>query len=309
TTTTAALQGAFSEHVYTFQRLRVPLPPTTPTTTATASSATSSSLTRTLRVHPVEVRTVADLYPAGAPLDGLVLPGGESTAIAHMAERGAGKGLMEAIRGFVEGGGDDGEGEEGRPVWGTCAGMILLAATATNTKQGGQPLLGLLDVRVKRNAFGRQRDSFTAPVLVAGLGNSDHVPMGAATAANPAAAFPGVFIRAPVISLLDEAEAEAATDGRRGRRREPVHVLARVVHPSSVSSGGAASPPLPGSAEGEVVAVRQGRVFATAFHPELTEDARVHAMFARWVWEARCEREASALSVASATIGGKAVVG
>ncbi len=136
-----ALQGAFIEHIH---------------------------LLRRLGVEAIEVRKPAQL----AELDGLIIPGGESTTMGLVAERW---GLVEPLRDWVK---------AGRPVWGTCAGMILLAEHATGQKQGGQPLLGGLDVTVNRNYFGRQVDSFETDLIMPLWGD---VP------------FHALFIRAPAI--------------------------------------------------------------------------------------------------------------
>jgi pyridoxal 5'-phosphate synthase pdxT subunit len=157
----------------------------------------------------VEVRTLADLDR----VDGLVVPGGESTVIGKLADR---YGLLQPLRERAR---------AGLPVLGTCAGMILLAREVEGPPQH---LLGVLDVRVRRNAFGRQVASFEAEVDVKGL---DGGPV------------PAAFIRAPWV-------AEAGPD---------VEVLAEL--------------------DGRVVAVRQGDLLATAFHPELGGDTRLH----RWL--------------------------
>ncbi|MFZ4664055.1 MAG: pyridoxal 5'-phosphate synthase glutaminase subunit PdxT [Caldilineaceae bacterium] len=136
-----ALQGAFIEHIGMLQRLGV---------------------------EAIEVRKAEQL----ADLDGLIIPGGESTTMGLVAERW---GLVEPLRAWVK---------AGKPVWGTCAGMILLAERAVGQKQGGQPLLGGLDVLVNRNYFGRQVDSFETEL---------QVPLWAE------APFHAIFIRAPAI--------------------------------------------------------------------------------------------------------------
>jgi 5'-phosphate synthase pdxT subunit len=144
-------------------------------------------------------------------VDALIIPGGESTTIGKLATR---FGLIDPLREFID---------EGLPVYGTCAGMILLATSVT---EGDQPLIGALDVLVKRNAFGRQNESFEADLEVEGLDESFHA----------------VFIRAPWIEKVgSEVEVLAAIDD----------------HP---------------------VMVRQGRLLATSFHPELTGDGRIHRM-------------------------------
>ena len=155
-----------------------------------------------------------------AGVDGLVLPGGESTTIVKLAAR---FGLLEPLRDAVRG---------GLPAYGSCAGMILLADRILDAPEG-QETVGGLDVTVRRNAFGRQVDSFESEI---------------AFAAGPEEPLRAVFIRAPWVEEAGNA----------------VEVLGRVVG---------------GSADGRIVAVRQGNLVATSFHPELTGDRRVHALF------------------------------
>jgi 5'-phosphate synthase pdxT subunit len=164
-----------------------------------------------------------------AEVSGLVLPGGESTTLSKLL---VAFDLLEPLRERLA---------AGMPAFGSCAGMILLAREAIDGRPD-QHQLGALDVVVRRNAFGRQVQSFETDLSVTGVGGG---PVRA------------VFIRAPWVESV-------------GRG---VDVLARV--PSSV--GGAAS--------GKVVAVRQGPVMATAFHPEQTGDARLHDLFLRRVRE------------------------
>jgi len=159
--------------------------------------------------EPVEVRLPRDLVG----LDALILPGGESTTMRKMIEA---YGLRDPILSLAG---------AGAPILGTCAGMILLAERLADD---ALPLLGLLDIEVRRNGYGRQLDSFEADLQVPALGDE---------------ALHGVFIRAPIVSEVGPA----------------VEVLAR-------------------DPDGAVVAVRQGRVLATAFHPELTADRRVHQL-------------------------------
>ncbi len=159
--------------------------------------------------EPVRMRVQADIDS----IDGLVLPGGESTTIGMLAGE---CGLTEAIRGFIA---------SGRPAWGTCGGLILMADRAGTV----QPLIGGLDVRVERNAFGRQVDSFEADLPIAHL---DGGP------------FRAVFIRAPAVTEVGPG----------------VDVLARLE-------------------DGTVVAVQQGRLLGTSFHPELADDLRLHRYF------------------------------
>ena len=159
-----------------------------------------------------------------AELDGIVLPGGESTTISRLLATFE---LLEPLRARLA---------DGLPAYGSCAGMILLADKAIDARPD-QHQLGGLDVVVRRNAFGRQVDSFEEDLDFVGVeGGPVHA----------------VFIRAPWV--------ESAGGG--------VDVLARV--PESPTAGDAA---------GRIVAVRQGHVLATAFHPELTGDGRVHRLF------------------------------
>ncbi|PFG43309.1 pyridoxal phosphate synthase yaaE subunit [Isoptericola jiangsuensis] len=169
-------------------------------------------------------------------VDGLVLPGGESTTIDKLLRIFE---LRDPVRDAVA---------AELPVYGSCAGMILLADRIEGGIEG-QQTLGGLDVTVRRNAFGRQVDSFEADLAVEGV---DGGPVRS------------VFIRAPWV--------EQAGPG--------VDVLARI---PDVSVSGATL----GEAAGKIVAVRSGRLLATAFHPEVTGDWRVHALFVRLVTESR----------------------
>ena len=191
----------------------------------------------------VTVRRPAEL----AAVDGLVVPGGESTTMANLAQR---FGLLEPLRDAVA---------AGLPTYGSCAGMIMLADTVLDAP-AGQQTIGGLDVTVRRNAFGRQVDSFETQVDVAGV------------AGGPVHA---VFIRAPWVE-------EVGPD---------VEVLGRVVG---------------GEADGKIVAVRQGHLVATSFHPELTGDPRVHAMFVELVRAARARDQGSDGAVAGVDSEGRA---
>jgi 5'-phosphate synthase pdxT subunit len=171
---------------------------------------------RSLGADAVLVRRPEEL----AGVDGLVIPGGESTTIAKLARRFE---LLEPLRDAVR---------SGLPAYGTCAGMILLADRILDAP-ADQETIGGLDVTVRRNAFGRQVDSFESEIGFEGLSGG---PLRA------------VFIRAPWV--------EKAGAG--------VDVLGRIVG---------------GPADGKIVAVRQGNLVATSFHPELTGDRRVHALF------------------------------
>jgi 5'-phosphate synthase pdxT subunit len=176
-----ALQGAFIEH----QRIL-----------------------ESLGVTVVQVRKPEQL----ADLDGLVIPGGESTTIGKLATEFK---LMEPLRQFAH----------EKPIWGTCAGMIFLAKNIGHD----QPILNAMDITVDRNAFGRQIDSFEQAIDVAGFDG----------------AFTAIFIRAPLVRSVDD---------------DSVDVLATLE-------------------DGRIVAVKQGHLLATAFHPELTSDNRFHQLF------------------------------
>jgi len=146
---------------------------------------------------PVEVRTERDL----ADVDCLAIPGGESTTIGRLAR---GHGLVDPLRARIDG---------GMPVLGTCAGLIVLARRVV----GGQPLLGVLDVTVRRNAYGRQVDSFEADVLLSGDEGTQHVR--------------GVFIRAPVIQDAGPRVRVLAEHAGLPAVVEQDNMLAAVFHP------------------------------------------------------------------------------
>ncbi len=146
-------------------------------------------------------------------LDGLIIPGGESTTIGKLLERfGLGACIIRMI-------------SEGKPVYGTCAGMILLAKRVEGRDQH---LLEQMDITVARNAFGRQRESFEIPLSIPCLGEEPYC---------------AVFIRAPLITET-------------GENVEPLAYC-----------------------NGELVAARQGNLLVSAFHPELTDDIRMHRYF------------------------------
>ena len=181
-----ALQGDFAEHVHVLE---------------------------SLGVEVVEVRLPQQLED----LDGLIIPGGESTTIGKLS---VDYGLFEPLKRF----GKD------HAIWGTCAGAIFMSKDASRS----QPLLGLMDIRVERNAFGRQVDSFEADL--------DIEPLKKATGTSqPYHAF---FIRAPIITTV-----------------------------------GASARVLSSLPDGRIVAAIQGKLLATSFHPELTDDPRFHQYF------------------------------
>lgn len=174
-----------------------------------------------------------------AAVDALILPGGESTTMSRLL---VACDLLEPLRARLR---------EGMPAYGSCAGMILLSREILDGRPDQQQL-GALDTVVRRNAFGRQVESFECDLDFAGV---------------PGDPVRAVFIRAPWVE-------QAGPD---------VEVLARV-------------PDLPsaGSAAGRIVAVRQGSVLATAFHPELTGDRRVHQLFCQLVRQSAMARAGAA---------------
>ncbi len=182
-----ALQGAFAEHETMLHRLGA---------------------------ECFEIRQKRDL---ALPMDGLILPGGESTVMGKLLSA---LDCLTWLRTYIQ---------QGLPVYGTCAGLLLLAKHV----QGGAVQLGTMDITAARNAYGRQLGSFSTTAPMEGVGD---VPM--------------IFIRAPYIQATwGEAQALATVDGR-------------------------------------IVAARQGNQLVTAFHPELTEDTRVHRLFLEMVQKA-----------------------
>jgi pyridoxal 5'-phosphate synthase pdxT subunit len=177
-----AIQGDFAEHIFMLKRLGV---------------------------ETAEVR----LPPHLDGLDGLIMPGGESTTIGKLC---VDFGLLEPLRKFGN----------THAIWGTCAGAIFLSKDARRS----QPLLGIMDIIVYRNAFGRQVDSFEADLAIPELGEGE--------------SYHAIFIRASII--------------------ESVHGGTRILSA------------LP---DGRIVAARQGKLLATSFHPELTQDTRFHQYF------------------------------
>jgi 5'-phosphate synthase pdxT subunit len=164
-------------------------------------------------------------------VDALVIPGGESTTMSNLA---ISFGLLDPIRKRIAG---------GMPVYGSCAGMIMLAATVLDGRSD-QESFGGIEMTVRRNAFGRQVDSFEASVEISDIAGGD---------------FHAVFIRAPWVEDVGP----------------EVRVMGRVTS---------------GPAAGRIVAVRQGNLLATAFHPELTGDLRVHRYFVELVRRAEDDR-------------------
>ncbi len=174
------------------------------------------------RVFPGEVVRIK--HKGSVPAcDAIIIPGGESTTLCRLAwSEGIAQEIIEHARG-------------GKPILGTCAGLILLASQGDDdVRKTGQRLLGLMDTKVDRNAFGRQRDSFESALRIPRIPNGP---------------FNAVFIRAPAIVSAGEA----------------VEVLAKL--------------------DDVIVAARQGNILALAFHPELTDDTRIHEYFLEMVEE------------------------
>jgi len=184
-----AAQGAFAEHIATLNKLEV---------------------------EALPVRLPSELKG----VDGLIIPGGESTSISRLM---LAYDLVREIRNLAKG---------GLAIFGTCAGMILLAKAISDSDV---ETLGLMDITVRRNAFGRQVDSFETELVIPVLGEKP---------------FPGVFIRAPIIEQANS----------------NVEILTRLNN-------------------GTIVAARQGKLLAAAFHPELTSDLRFHKYFLNIVAE------------------------
>ena len=182
-----AVQGAFIEHSHALERVGL---------------------------QSVEVRLPEQLDH----VDGLIMPGGESTTIVQLIDIYKFRDSLKA------------KSNNGFPIWGTCAGMIVMASQLTDKRPDP---LKLMDIVVTRNAFGRQVDSFEADINVAGMNDGP---------------FRAVFIRAPIVTKV-------------GR---DVEILSQLDN-------------------GNAVAVRQENLLATAFHPELTNDSRMHLLFAKMI--------------------------
>ncbi|KAK0609257.1 PdxT/SNO family [Immersiella caudata] len=228
-----ALQGGVGEHISLLQKAAAHIVTTQPEILPSDPSKTFNFL---------EVRTPDALAQCSA----LIIPGGESTTMAIVARR---LGLLDPLRQFVK--------VEHKPVWGTCAGLVMLAEEASATKQGGQELVGGLDVRVLRNRYGTQIQSFVADLELPFLGGEQEKP------------FRGVFIRAPVVEEIIAPVSGGTTGvGKNGG----VEVLG--VYRKKGGKG-----------EGDIVAVKQQNVFGTSFHPELTDDIRIHVWWLKRVLE------------------------
>lgn len=167
-----------------------------------------------------------------------------------------------------------------KPTWGTCAGLILLAEEANATKKGGQELIGGLDVRVHRNHFGRQIESFVADIDLPFLTQSEVL----SESGDAAAPFSGVFIRAPIVEklLMQDASTVSVEPGVQvsaaNSAKANVEILGVVPDRIHKVQGGpaATSTEVQGGDLNNIVAVRQDNILGTSFHPELTDDIRIH---------------------------------
>ncbi|XP_050212736.1 probable pyridoxal 5'-phosphate synthase subunit PDX2 isoform X1 [Mercurialis annua] len=227
-----ALQGSFNEHIAVLRRLGV---------------------------KGVEIRKPEQLHN----LTSLIIPGGESTTMAKLAEY---HNLFPALREFVK---------TGKPVWGTCAGLIFLADKAVGQKIGGQELVGGLDCTVHRNYFGSQIQSFetelSVPVLVSKEGGPE--------------TFRGVFIRAPAVVDVGPGVEVLA--------EYPVTSTNILYSSSAVQIQEETAVP----EKKVIVAVKQGNMLGTAFHPELTADTRWHSYFLKMGSDALVEASTSIVQV------------
>lgn len=279
-----ALQGAFIEHISHLKHAVKVLQgrSTGDNNGNIGETSTVPVISPSTEVRVIEVRTPQQL----SECDGLVIPGGESTAISLVAER---TGMLAPLREYIHQTTVTPEGT-GRAavkaVWGTCAGLILVANEISGARRG-QQLLGGLDVHVARNHFGSQLDSFTTTLAIPALTELGE---------DSAGEFKTVFIRAPVVESINISTdkptvyvsakpAAAANDFKNTvvaapaptkewaefQTQNKIEVLATL--PASEKTGGAEL----------CVAVRQGRILGTSFHPELTEDSRIH----QW-WIKKC---------------------
>ncbi|TVY32384.1 putative pyridoxal 5'-phosphate synthase subunit [Lachnellula subtilissima] len=273
-----ALQGAFNEHIQLLREAGQ----------IVASKENNSQKKWIFK----EVRTEAELTSC----DALIIPGGESTAISLVAQR---SNMLEPLRHFVK--------VTRKPTWGTCAGLILLAEAANQTKRGGQELIGGLDVRVNRNHFGRQVESFQANLDLPFLQKADGDGQDVETSQKP---FRAIFIRAPIVEKLlprvsgiqqDEAQAGETVIAPSRAMDESVakDITLADVEIMGVLRGRTAAVKDDAMKEkldaeaGDIIAVRQANVFGTSFHPELTGDPRIHVWWMEQVVEAVERRKKS----------------
>lgn len=189
-----------------------------------------------------EVRTPEQL----SRCDALTIPGGESSSMSLVAER---TGMLEPLMDFIR---------AEKPLWGTCAGLIFLSKKVLNGRSG-QKVLGALDILVARNAFGRQSHSFEAPLDFSSFIRGEH-------------AFPTVFIRAPVVSGILQKNSTATFPKLHLEGGDSIETENSYRNENEVEV-------LHQLDDGLVVAVRQGHVLGTSFHPELSEEYGFHRWF------------------------------
>ncbi|KAK4701415.1 pyridoxal 5'-phosphate synthase pdxT subunit, partial [Phenoliferia sp. Uapishka_3] len=213
--------GGFTEHLYLLSLL-------------------SPSYNLTL----VQIRTPAELSLVSA----LILPGGESTAISNLMQS---QGLLEPLREFAE---DARMGRKGRTIWGTCAGMIMLAKDVVGSKAEYEGIGGV-DVKVVRNQWGRQAESFL-----------HNLPLSFLPPTSPP--FQAIFIRAPILHTLLPTDANTP----------PIEIISRIPLELLPKAPKGAEPLGP---DADVVMVRQGNLVLSSFHPELGADTRVHDWWVR----------------------------
>ncbi|GAA5830516.1 hypothetical protein JCM3766R1_002749 [Sporobolomyces carnicolor] len=225
-----ALQGSFAEHI-----------------------ASINSLPSSHNVRAVPVRTPSELERC----KGLVIPGGESTAISLLITK---SGLYEPLREFVR----NAKANQGKSIWGTCAGMILLAKEIEGPTSEGWQGLDAIDVRVGRNSYGRQLQSFSHPLQLSFL-PPDSDPLLA------------TFIRAPLLDEILDCEPSSP----------PIEVLARIpkeLVPTRERALAATGGEARAGRDADVVMYRQGGLVASSWHPELNrDDHRVHEWWVREV--------------------------
>ncbi|KAK3604618.1 hypothetical protein CHS0354_028975 [Potamilus streckersoni] len=203
-----AIQGAFLEHQVALKKAQ-------------------SCFRPDISIEVMEIRHLRDIKP---DLDGVIIPGGESTTVSMFLQR---NGMIEPLRDWIQ--------SKNHVTWGTCAGMILLSKITENQKIGGQSTLSIMDTDVSRNFFGRQMQSFEADISLL-----DEELKTTAGKNN----FHGVFIRAPAIKETYTPEVKVLATLHRDDAENDI-----------------------------IVAAKQGNVFSTAFHPELTDDYTWHLYF------------------------------
>jgi len=234
-----ALQGGFKEHVDMINSL-----------------STDFKSSNNVNIQVKEIKSyeqITEFKP-----DGVILPGGESTSMSIIASSNKGGNIFDYLKQFVE---------SGKPVWGTCAGSIMLSNKVDGQKVGGQSLIGGLDVLISRNYFGRQINSFIRKVdlkLIHEQDTDKHQSIvddneKEITTTEILKDFEAVFIRAPaILKVLD---------------KDKVSIIAEIqgkpLHDGATQE----------THEKVIIGVRQSNIIATVFHPELTNDNRFHKYF------------------------------